>query len=294
MDTILSFLNHLEFEKRYSKRTIESYHTDILQFQEFCQNYTIDDITLADSKIVRDWIISLIENKFENRSVNRKISALKTFYKYLLRQGTILKNPLIKIDALKAKKRLPGFVTDNQIDVLFNEIGFTSDFIGIRDKLIIEIFYNTGIRLSELINLHTKDIDRVNLTIKVFGKRKKERIIPVMPGLIHEIDNYLGLRTLTFEQLKFDFLLVTEKGLKLYPKLVYRLVNHYLSIITTLDKRSPHVLRHTFATQMLNNGAAIGAIKELLGHSNLAATQIYTHNSFEKLKKVYKQAHPRA
>jgi len=294
MDTILSFLNHLEFEKRYSKRTIESYRTDIFQFQHYCENNLINNLLLADSKIVRGWIISLIESNCENRSVNRKISALKTYYKYLLRQGLIEKNPLVKIDALKAKKRLPGFVTDNQVEILFDEIEFNSDFAGIRNRLILEIFYYTGIRLSELIHIHAIDIDRANLTLKVFGKRKKERIIPVVQELINDIDEYIEARTRVFGQKKLDYLLVTAKGVKLYPKLVYRLVNHYLSMVTTLDKRSPHVWRHTFATHMLNNGAAIGAIKELLGHSNLAATQVYTHNSFEKLKKVYNQAHPRA
>ncbi len=294
MDTILSFLNHLEFENRYSKRTITSYKTDILQFRTFCRNNSVNDIQHVDSKLVREWIIFLIEKGCENRSVNRKISALKSFYKYLIRQGTIQKSPLIKIDSLKAKKRLPGFITDNQINVLFNDVEFESDFAGVRNRLILEIFYQTGIRLSELINIRDTDIDRFNLTLKVYGKRKKERLIPIDKGLLTEIDNYFDYRKRTIDRLKYNFLLVTVKGLKLYPKLVYRLVNKYLSMVTTLDKRSPHVWRHTFATLMLNNGAAIGAIKELLGHSNLAATQIYTHNSFEKLKKVYNQAHPRA
>jgi integrase/recombinase XerC len=295
MDYIVSFLNNLEFEKRYSKRTIESYQIDLLQFKQYCISTGLADgeICMADSKLIRGWVINLIEGGCSNRSVNRKISTLKSFYKYLLRQGTINENPLIKVDSLKTQKKLPAFVTQNQMQRLFREVEFGSDFSGYRNKLIIELFYNTGVRLSELINIKCNDVDRTNLMLKVLGKRNKERFIPVTLRMIGAIDCYIDQRRQELSDAS-DYLFITQNGKKMYPKLVYRIVKTALSLVTTLDKRSPHVLRHTFATHMLNNGAEINAIKELLGHSNLAATQIYTHNTFEKLKKIYKQAHPRA
>jgi integrase/recombinase XerC len=292
MDYILSFLNNLEYEKRYSKRTIESYQIDLLQFNLFCDKIDLQ-LLLADSKLIRSWIVSLLEGGCSNRSVNRKISTLKSFYKYHLRQGSISINPLVKVDSLKIKKKLPVFVTENQIKRLFDDIEFGADLAGNRNKLIIELFYLTGIRLTELINLKFKDIDHANLTIKVLGKRNKERVIPVTIGMLKSIDCYIDQLRKEVDE-SSEYLFTTEKGMKMYPNLVYRIVKTALGLVTTLDKRSPHVLRHTFATHMLNNGAEISAIKELLGHSSLAATQVYTHNTFEKLKKIYKQAHPRA
>jgi integrase/recombinase XerC len=292
MDYILSFLNNLEYEKRYSKRTIESYQIDLLQFNLFCDKIDIK-LPLADSKLIRSWIVSLLEGGCSNRSVNRKISTLKSFYKYHLRQGSISINPLVKVDSLKIKKKLPVFVTENQIKRLFDDIEFGADLAGNRNKLIIELFYLTGIRLTELINLKFKDIDHANLTIKVLGKRNKERVIPVTISMLKSIDCYIDQLRKELDE-SSEYLFTTEKGMKMYPNLVYRIVKTALGLVTTLDKRSPHVLRHTFATHMLNNGAEISAIKELLGHSSLAATQVYTHNTFEKLKKIYKQAHPRA
>ena len=294
MDYVLSFLNYLEFEKRYSRHTVESYQTDLRQFEQYCTEAVGSELVLIDAKAVRSWVVSLLENKCGNRSVNRKVSALKSFYKFLLRQGHIKVNPLLKIESLKIGKQLPVFVTTSQTHQLFNDVEFGSDFHGSRNKLILELFYLTGVRLSELIGLRLKDLDKVNLTLKVLGKRNKERMIPITLEMVGTIESCLQLREKEGIGADNDYLLVTDKGEKLYPKFVYRVVTSALRLVTTQDKRSPHVLRHTFATHLLNNGAEINAIKELLGHSSLAATQVYTHNTFEKLKKIYKQAHPRA
>jgi integrase/recombinase XerC len=294
MDHILSFLYYLEFEKRYSGRTIESYQTDLLQFEQFCVKLDSAAIHLADSKLIRSWVVSLLEGGCSNRSVNRKISTLKSFFKYLLRQGIIQVNPLLKIQSLKNRKLVPVFVTQNQIQQLLEEVEFGSDLTGCRNRLVIELLYFTGIRLSELIHLKVPDIDRKNQTLKVLGKRNKERIIPITGSLISLIDQYVSLNESEGQVNREGYILVTGKGEQLYPRLVYRIVRHAIGQVTTMEKRSPHVLRHTFATHMLNNGAGISVIKELLGHSNLAATQIYAHSTFEKLKSIYKQAHPRA
>jgi integrase/recombinase XerC len=295
MDYILSFLNYLEFEKRYSARTIESYQTDLVQFTQYCTSIG-DGVALltANSKLVRGWMVFLIEGGCENRSVNRKMSTLRSFYKYLSREGYISVNPLVKIESLKTKKQLPVFVTQAQTDKLFDEVDFGSDFAGQRSRFVLLLFYDTGIRLSELVNIRPTDFDRDNLTLKVLGKRSKERIIPVTRALVNTLDNYLLQREQEIGPNVCDFLFVTDKGTKVYPKFVYKLVTNSLGLVTSMSKRSPHVLRHTFATHMLNNGASISAIKELLGHTSLAATQVYTHNTFEKLKKIYNQAHPRA
>lgn len=294
MDHFLSFLDYLEFEKRYSGLTIESYRTDLLQFEQFCSKLDIITIYLVDSKIIRSWIVSLIEGGCSNRSVNRKISTLKSFFKYHLRQGTIQNNPLLKIQSLKNRKLVPVFVTQNQIQQLLEEVEFGSDLTGCRNRLIVELLYFTGIRLSEMIHLKKSDIDRQNLTLKVLGKRNKERILPITHSMIKSIDSYVLISDSEALISGEGYLIVTNSGEKLYPKMVYRIVRNAIGQVTTMEKRSPHVLRHTFATHMLNNGAGISVIKELLGHSSLAATQIYAHSTFEKLKSVYKQAHPRA
>jgi integrase/recombinase XerC len=291
-----AFLKHLNFEKRYSPNTILSYQNDLSQFQQYCfEALDIPEIEKADYKAIRSWIISLIESKVTVRSVNRKISCLKSFYKYLVREKIITGNPVNKVISPKQKKQLPSFIEEKHMDNLFSEVNFEQTFNDQRDKLILELFYSTGIRLNELINLKQSDVNHYELTIKVLGKRNKERIIPITKDMSSFINTYENLRTEQFGTvLKADTLLITDKGEKLYPKFVYRVVTKYLGLVSTSEKRSPHVLRHTFATHMLNHGADLNAIKEILGHANLSATQVYTHNTFEKLKSVYKQAHPRA
>ena len=284
------FITYLSSEKRFSEHTIKSYATDLKQFTSFLSSefQIIDEINEISFQIIRTWIASLLEKGINPRSVNRKISTLKTYFKFLIREGELIENPMIKVVAPKSKKRLPIFIEEDQIKSLLNEVQFESGFIGQRNKLIIELFYVTGIRLSELINIKISDVDFSNHSIKVLGKRKKERIIPLSFSMINSLDNFIK------NNHKYHFLFTNLDGVKLYAKLVYRIVNKYIAKISSVNKKSPHILRHTFATHMLNNGADINAIKELLGHANLSATQVYTHNTIEKLKTVYKQAHPRA
>jgi integrase/recombinase XerC len=245
--------------------------------------------------MVRTWIVSLIEQDISARSVNRKLSTLKSYFKFMTKEGLVQENPMPKIQSPKTSKKLPVFVDNESMETLFSAEIFSDDFEGIRDRLILEMFYMTGIRLSELINLKDPDIDFYQQNIKVLGKRNKERLIPVSSGLIDSIKKYLEIRNKSIEAVEQnDYFYVTIKGKKLYEKLAYRIVNSYLGKVSTLKKKSPHVLRHTFATHMLNNGADLNAIKEILGHSSLAATQVYTHNTIEKLKNIYNQAHPRA
>jgi integrase/recombinase XerC len=284
------FINYLSSEKRFSVHTITSYSNDINQFALFLlEEYQIvSDFSKINFQVVRSWIVYLLEQGIDPRSVNRKISTLKTFFKFLVREGSILESPMLKVVSPKSKKRLPIFIEEDQIESLLNEVEFDDDFIGARDKLIIELFYVTGIRLSELINIKISDINFDTNLIKVLGKRKKERLIPLSFGIVNELQSFL-------QKHKIDnYLFTTLEGNKVYAKLVYRVVNKYIGKISSINKKSPHILRHTFATHMLNNGADINAIKELLGHANLSATQVYTHITIEKLKSVYKQAHPRA
>jgi len=235
-----------------------------------------------------------MEKEYSSLSVNRKISTLKTFYKFMQRQGYIKSNPMDKVVSPKIKKKLPLFIEEKHITALLDDFSFGNDFPGIRNRTIIETFYNTGIRLSELIGIQNFDIDLYNNTIKVLGKRQKERIIPIHSSFAKSLKEYIEIKKSYFTTLDHNYFFVTDKGEKLYEKFVYRVVNKYLTMVTTIEKKSPHVLRHTFATHMLNHGADLNAIKELLGHANLSATQVYTHNTFEKLKTIYKQAHPRA
>jgi integrase/recombinase XerC len=290
------FLNYLNNEKRYSSHTIIAYKNDLQQFYNFCKDYySIYKVSDIYYDQVRSWVVYLIDNDINPRSVNRKITTLKTYFKYLTKKDIINYNPLQKIQSLKTSKKLPHFVDKDKIELLFTEITFPTNYVGIRDRLILELLYGTGIRKAELIDLKESSIDIENNTIKVLGKRKKERIIPISNSLSKLINEFIELKKHTFVKLDIENnLILTVKGKKCYPKLVYGVVNLYLSKVTTLTKRSPHILRHSFATHLLDNGADLNAIKELLGHANLSATQIYTHNSLEKLKTIYKQAHPRA
>lgn len=288
------FLRYLEFEKRYSQHTIISYKNDLEQFSQYCSTtFELESITQATDTVIRSWIVSFLELDIEPSSIQRKISALKSFYKFCRQQEYIVVNPTVNLTLPKKKKRLPVFVEEKGMDNLFSQIEFPEGFEGTRDKLMLEMFYQTGIRLSELINLKTIDVDLYNSSIRVLGKRNKERIVPFSQPLKTLIQDYLNVKN-KLPVNESNTLFVTEKGIKLYPKLVYNTVKNYLSLITSITKKSPHILRHTFATHMLNNGADLNSIKELLGHSSLAATQVYTHNSFEKLKSIYNQAHPRA
>ncbi len=286
-----SFTRYLQFEKRFSNHTLVAYSNDILQFFTFLQStYEIKTIEEITHTIVRSWIVSLMEKKITPRTVNRKITTLKTFYKYLLRQQLVTENPMLKIQSPKTSKRLPVFVEKEKMDLLLDVVDFEKDIEGQRNKLIIEIFYATGMRLSELINLTIANIDLYSFQMKVLGKRNKERIIPFSRELKNEIQKYIKAK----KNLPNEFLFENKKGGKLNAETIYAVVRNYLSQVTTIDKKSPHVLRHTFATHMLNNGADLNAIKELLGHANLSATQVYTHNTVEKLKNIHKQAHPKA
>lgn len=289
---INSFFDYLTYEKKYSAHTLTSYKNDISQFIAFInpnnESFAITDINYQQ---IRAWVASLLKDKIAARSVNRKLSSLKSFFKYLQRQQIIDVNPMSKISGPKTPKRLPVFVDEHQMEDLFAEVKFEDGFNGLRDRLILDLFYQTGIRRSELTNLKEIDLDLFNSTIKVLGKRNKERIIPISLPLKRNLESYLQVK----QELNLSnmMLLVSEKGHTLSEQAVYNSVKKYLSQVTTIQKKSPHVLRHTFATHLLNNGADINAVKDLLGHANLSATQVYTHNTIDKLKKSYKQAHPR-
>jgi len=287
------FIAYIQFEKRYSPHTVIAYRNDLNQFFDYLQvQYNIQDIKDVNHSMIRSWLVLMMENKITARTVNRKLTTLKTFYRFLIRESVLEENPMRKIISPKTAKRLPVFVEKDKMDILLDEVEFREGFPGMRDRLILEMFYSTGMRLSELVNLKVTDIDFQKSTIKVLGKRNKERLIPFSKKLERLIDSYIKFKEEKFGQAPELF--VTDNGRKIYPKMVYLIVKRYLGEVTTLIKKSPHILRHTFATHLLNNGAELNAVKELLGHANLSATQIYTHNTIEKLKTIYKQAHPKA
>lgn len=289
-----SFLNYIEYEKRYSKNTIESYRNDLEQFSTFLlKEYEKDEPANATHIEIRSWIVQMMEDKISARSINRKISALKSFYKFMMRRGALKKSPLAKVQNPKTSKRLPVFVEQTGIDRLLKQVEFPEGYEGARDKIIIELFYGTGMRRNELINLKETDVDSYNSQIKVLGKGNKERIIPIHPELRTSLKKFVDEKK-KLQESQADFLVLDDNGKKMPAYRVYEIVKKYLNLVTTVDKKSPHVLRHTFATHLMNNGADINAVKELLGHSSLAATQVYTHNTIEKLKNIYKQAHPKA
>jgi integrase/recombinase XerC len=290
-----AFLDYIKYEKRYSAHTLISYETDLRDFEVYIgRNYGDLALKKMTHGFIRGWLAELKENGLTSKSINRKISALRSFFKYHLRVGNLDASPMVNVIAPKNAKRLPVFVKEEETKKLLETLaGATEDWKSLNAKMLIALFYSTGMRLSELINLKEKQLDLPRAQIKVLGKGNKERIIPVNRQLLNDIGIYRELKKKEFEKQE-DVLLVTEKGKKLYPKYAYLLVKKYLAHAGTLDKKSPHVLRHTFATHLMNAGADLNAVKELLGHSSLASTQVYTHNSIEKLKNVYKKAHPKA
>ncbi|MCZ2474454.1 tyrosine-type recombinase/integrase [Aquirufa ecclesiirivi] len=289
-DVVNFFLEHLSVERRCSPHTIISYATDLKQFSLFLEEqHQSLPLTEVSSSQIRLWLVHLSENSLENRSINRKLASLRTFYKFLLQKGRIQENPLLPIRTIKTRKKLPQFLRESEMAEIPSIDETNQDFGTIRDQLILYLLYGTGMRLAELISLQKSHINLSQATLRVLGKRNKERIIPIPAFLLQLIQRYLTL--CPFESL---YLIVDNKGKQVYPMLVQRLIKKQLGEISTLEKLSPHVLRHTYATHLLNNGADLNAIKELLGHANLAATQVYTHNSMEKIKEIYAQAHPKA
>jgi integrase/recombinase XerC len=294
MQHIESFTRYLEFEKRCSKHTLVAYESDLKQFFSFLGSSELSQLVEVKPKLIRNWIVELSDSGMTARSIHRKVSALKTFYKHLQTKGWMDHNPAQTVNLPKIPKRLPVFVKASAMEQLLDHVEYGSDYEGVRNKLILELFYGTGMRLSELVQLRVQDVNLKGGLIKVLGKRNKERLIPLTNESVSQFYSYNILRAASFEATDSPFLFLTAKGEPIYHKLVYRIVNSSLSLVSTMKKKSPHVLRHTFATILLNRGADLNAIKELLGHSSLNATQVYTHNTFEQLNAIYKQAHPRA
>lgn len=292
--SLTAFTAYLQLEKNCSQHTVAAYTKDIEAFVQFCvEQYTLCDIRDIDYTIIRSWIVFLVDTGISNRSINRKIASLRAYYAFLQKTGDITASPLAKHKALRTETKIAVPFSETEMEKVLSEIPFRCDFEGIRDKLIIELLYTTGIRRAELIRLKCSDIDLTQRTLKVLGKRNKERILPLLSSTVLYIQEYLAQRS-QLEKIEnpISFFL-TKKGLKIYETLVYRIINKYFSLISSKVKKSPHVLRHTFATHLLNRGADLNAVKELLGHSSLASTQVYTHSSIAELKKVYGKTHPR-
>jgi integrase/recombinase XerC len=288
-----SFLEYLEYERNYSKHTIIAYKKDINSFYEFCINeFELESLVEVNYSQIRSWIVLLVNAGVSNSSINRKISSLKSFFKFLQKTAQIKVNPLAKHKSLKVMKKVQVPFTVDEVNNVISAFEAGGDFISLRNKLIVELFYSTGMRRAELINLKVNSVSIETQSVKVLGKRNKERLIPLIPSVASTIYNYLIEREKM--KLELSFLLVTEKGNKIYETLVYRVINNYFSKVSSKVKKSPHILRHSFATHLLNQGADLNSVKELLGHSSLASTQVYTHNSLEKIKEVYNQAHPRS
>ncbi len=288
------FTDYLELEKKYSPHTVTAYLKDLGDFQKFAsEEFQYDAIVNVNYSIVRSWIVSLVDSGVSNRTVNRKISSLKTYYKFLLKTGQIEINPLAKHKALKTSKKIQVPFSENEIVNVMELLQNENDFEGVRNRLIVELFYSTGIRRAELINVKLNDVSLAQKTVKVLGKRNKERIIPLLPSVVQTIQEYLSFREKLESITDTESLFLTSKGVKIYETLVYRIINSYFSEASEKVKKSPHILRHSFATHLLNEGADINSVKELLGHSSLASTQVYTQNSIATLKEVYKNSHPR-
>jgi integrase/recombinase XerC len=290
-----SFIDYLSLEKKYSKHTVTAYKKDLEDFSEFCSTeYDYRSIEKVSYTIVRSWIIALVESGISNRTVNRKVASLKAFYKFLLQIEKIKISPLIKHKALKVEKKIAVPFSEKEMEDLLNKMEFEDSFEGVRDRFLIELLYVTGMRRDELIQLQIKNISHSPFSIKVLGKRNKERIIPLIPKIKPLLETYLSRRNELPKTSDSTYLFLLSSGYKIYDSLVYRIINHYFSIVSSKDKKSPHILRHTFATHLLNQGADLNAVKELLGHASLSSTQVYTHNSIAELKKSHAAAHPRS
>ena len=292
---MVAYQDYLQLEKKYSRHTVTAYLNDILSFKEFLQlTFDIDDLNAVVYVQIRNWIVSLVEAGISNTSINRKISALRSYYNFLMKIKQVSASPLLKHKSLKTPKKLQIPFSEKELDLVLNQIQYPEGFEGLRDKLIIDLFYTTGIRRTELIHLQVSNINFSNSTLKVLGKRNKERMLPILPIVLRQINGYSSER-IKLEPIKDSaYFFLSSKGVKLNDSFVYRLINNYFSNVSEKVKKSPHILRHTFATHLLNNGADINSVKELLGHSSLASTQIYTHSSLSELKKVYGNAHPRS
>lgn len=288
-----AFIDYLQYQKKYSPHTIKAYEADLLSFAAFLELNKINSVDLAEYSIIRAWIVELSESGMSNTSINRKMASLKAYYKFLMRIEVISIHPLIKFKSLKQPKKVQVPFSSQEVDDVLRQFASSEDFEGVRDRAIVGLLFATGIRRAELISIRLEHIDLQGCTLKVIGKRNKERIVPLIQEAVEFIENYLELRNSLELIIDKDYLFLSLNGVKLSQTFVYKIINSYFSVVSAKSKKSPHVLRHTFATQMLNSGADLNSVKELLGHSSLASTQVYTHNSLAELKKVYQNAHPR-